>query len=465
MMRYLNVGIILSLLTTISSCGSIKPTAPPVEVGSYNPPKQELSMISIPIEMELKSYFKAADNAVPFEFKGSEQQCAGVSFKYQFDRKPIQIEGKGTYVDIDIEGKYALNLSYCAKCTDLYGPIPSCITPRIPASCGVNEPMRRIKIQYGTEIDLKKDFKLEAKTELKKIDPKDKCQITVFYYDATDQLVKEVKKALTQLGGKIDSEIESLDIKKEAEAIWNSFTQPFPIDKYGYLSLNPKAIEVENLRIKGTQLEFNIGITAYPQVTLNKPEDKKTPLPNLTELKHPNGLAINLDIIAPYDSLTSIINQSLAGKVIDIKKQKIILQKAKIYGASNQQLSIEVGFTGSKSGVMYFKGTPTYNDSLQEISFPDLAFDLETKNVLLKSAKWMFDKKITNMIRSYSKFNLTSYLSDASKMIEKQMNTKMDGGINLKGKVNETKIKHVFPDKDLLLIKTSMTGKLSVKID
>jgi hypothetical protein len=464
-MNLRNLILLLLITIFISSCGSIKPVAPTIEVGTYTAPKQELSMISIPIEMELKNYFKAADNAVPYEFKGKEQQCDGVSFEYKFDRKPIQIEGKGNYVDIEIEGKYGISLSYCAKCTDLFSAKPSCMTPRIPASCGVDEPMRRIKIQYGTEIELKKDFKIEAKTELKKIDPKDKCQVTVFSYDATGHLVTEVKKVLEDLSGKIDSEIESLAIKKEVDAIWESFTKPFPIDKYGYLTLNPKAIEVENLKIKGTKLEFNVGISANPKITLSKPEEKNIPLPNLSELKHPTGLSINVDIVVPYDSLNSIINKSLVGKVIDIKNQKIIIQNAKIFGASNQQLSIEVGFTGSKTGVMFFKGTPTIIDSLQTISFPDIEFDLETKNVLLKSAKWMFDKKITNMIRDYSEFNLKPYLKDASKMIEQQMNTKIDKNINLKGKVNETKIKHIYPDKNELLIQTNLSGKLSVKID
>jgi hypothetical protein len=460
-----SIRLLTFSILILGACGTIKPNSPKIEVANYIPPKQEASLISIPIEMELKSYFKAADNAVPMKFNGNQKQCEGVSFAYDFERKPILIEGKGSSVDINIEGKYGLSLSYCTKCTDYFSSSPTCITPRIPASCGVGESMRRIKIQYGTAIELKKDFKIDATTELKKLEPIDKCEITVFKYDATGHLVKEVKKALSDLGLKIDQEIESLDIKKQAEEIWQSLTKPFPIEGFGFLEMNPNAIEVENLRIKGSKLMFNIGVKAFPQVSLSKPSEKIIPLPNLTELKNEEGLNINVQIVATYDSLNSILNQHLFGKIIDIKNQQIILQQTKIYGAQNQQLTIEVDFIGSKKGKMFFIGTPTINDTTQVISFPDLSFDVATKNVLLKSAKWMFNNKITNMISQYAIFDLKKQLKDISKTIEAQMNSKITNEINLKGKLKETKVKSIFPDKDALIIQTKLTGKLGVIIN
>ncbi|MES2587482.1 MAG: DUF4403 family protein [Bacteroidota bacterium] len=464
-----NYYLLCFLALSLFSCKAITPVSPPVIVGEYIPPVQKISIMSIPVEMEMKSYFKAADEAVPYEFKGKEQNCDDVSYDYKFNRNPIKIEGKvgknsAIEIGIDIEGKYALNLNYCAKCTGMFTATETCITPRIYASCGVGEPMRRIKVEYTTQVDLKNNFKLESKTVLKDVIPKDKCAITVFKYDATSQLVKEVKGALKDLSKEIDKEIESLEIKKEVESIWKTFNTPIAIENYGFLYLKPEKIGLDDLRMKGTKLNFTVQLEAFPRVSLVKEHDLNSKLPDLEKIKGEDGFNINLDLIADYDSLSSIVNRELNGKVIEIKKNKIILQKAKIYGASNKQLSIEVEFIGSKTGKMFFLGTPTFNDSLQEISFPDLSFELETKNALLRSAKWLFNDKITHKIRSLTKFNATNLLGESKTKIEEQLNKKIDENIYLIGKMKEVRVKSIYPDNNNLIIQANLKGKLSVNI-
>lgn len=466
---YQKILIISIVFLPLISCKTISPVSPEIVVGKYTPPVQEVSVFSIPITMEMKSYFKEADDAVPFEFKGKEQQCEGVSYDYKFVRNPIKIEGKAGKtstidVGIEIDGKYALNINYCAKCTDLFSSTSSCITPRIYASCGVGEPMRKIKVEYNTKIDLKNDFTLDSKTKLVDVIPKDKCEITVFNYNATDKLVKEVKGALSDLSKTIDTEIKSLEIKKDVETIWKTINTPNQIDEFGFLFFNPQNIGVEKLSLTGTKLNFNVLIEAYPKVTLNQEIYKEKPLPNLSKINSSDGFKLNLDLIANYDSLSSIINKQLNGKVIEIKSNKIQLGKSKIYGVSNQQLSIEVEFSGSKSGKLFFLGTPAFNDSLQEISFPDLSFELETKNALLRSAKWMFNDKITKKIRELTKFNMSSILEDSRKKIELEMNKNLDANISLSGNLTHVRVKRVFPDKENLIIQTNLIGNLFVNI-
>jgi hypothetical protein len=461
--------IAIFLINLFVSCGSIKPTTPEITVGIYTPPIQEVSTFSIPVEMEMKSYFKEADNAVPFEFKGKEQNCEDVSYDYKFIRNPIKIQGKGgnsntLEIGIGIEGKYALNLNYCPKCSDLFSSTPNCLTPRIYASCGVGEPMRRITVDYTTKINLQNDFTLKSKTKLEDVIPKDKCQITVFRYNATEKLVKEVKGALSDLSGIIDKEIESLEIKKEIESIWKTINEPNKIENYGYLNFNPNKIGVEKLSMIGTNLKFNVLVEAYPQVTLVQLPMIDKPLPNLSKVKDNEGFNLNLDLIANYDSLSVILNRELSGKIIEIKKNKIRLEKASIYGAANQQLSIEVDFSGSKSGKLYFLGTPKFIDSIQEISFPDLSFELQTKNALLKSAKWMFSDLITRKMRELTRFSMSKILEESRKKIELELNKQIDNNIYLSGKMNQVKVKSIFPDRENLIIQTNLIGNLNVYI-
>ncbi|MGV3631542.1 MAG: DUF4403 family protein [Bacteroidota bacterium] len=460
---------ILSLLL-LTSCKTIAPPAPEIQVGTYTPPVQEVSLLTIPVEMEMKSYFQEADKSVPYEFSGSHQQCEDVSYAYKFIRNPIRIEGNPKKADplevgITIDGSYSLNLNYCVKCSDLFSNSPACLTPRIYASCGIGEPMRKIKVEYETAIELQPDFKLDARTRLKDVVPKDKCQITVFSYDATSQVIKEVKGALKDVSKEIDRGIEDLEIRGEVNKIWQSFVQPISLNGYGFLNVNPEKIGVGNLRLKDTRLSFETVIEAFPTVTSSKSTAPPKILPDLSPIRHDEGFNINLDLMAGYDSLSAILNRELNGKTVQIKRNKITFRDAKIFGAANQQLSIEVSFTGSKSGKLFFLGTPKFNDSLQEISFPDLTFELETKNALLRSAKWLFNDKITNVMRGYAKFNMTDILKNASQKLEQQLNRKIDENIYIKGSMNEVRVKKIFPDVNKLIIQSNLRGKLYVIIE
>jgi hypothetical protein len=464
-----NFFYLFLIALAFNSCGTIAPVNPAIIVERYTPPVQAVSTMSIPVSMEMKSYFKDADRAVPYQFKGGEQNCDGVSYTYTFDREPFTISGNSRksdplIVDIEIDGKYALNLNYCPKCTDLFSSKPECIIGRVYASCGVGEPMRRIKIEYETSIDLKSNYKLDATTKLKEITPKDRCEFTILKYNATEKLVNEVKVALKELGKEIDKEIEAIEIRSQIETIWQTFLEPFALQGYGFLYIDPENIGIRNLKMNGTKLQFEVLVEAFPKVTLIKRDLAEKKLPNLANLKEEKGFNINIDLIADYDSLSGIMNSQLTGKVIDIKKKKIILGNTKIYGASNRQLNIEVTFTGSKSGKMYFKGTPSFNDSLQELSFPDLNFELETKSILLKSAKWLFNDKITSMIKKSTTFNMNSVLKDAAKMIEDNLNQDIEGNIKLSGKVKSMKVSSIHPDSEKLLIQTNLLGNLNVTI-
>jgi hypothetical protein len=460
------IGIVLPiLLLMLPACGTITPNEPKVSVTNPVPEKQEVSIIDIPIQVELKPYFKQADAAVPSKFTGKEEHCEGTSYSYAFERSPIEFEGKGNDLQFKIDGKYALKINYCPNCTDMFDSKGSCVIPRLYASCGVGEPLRKIAIAYTSSFELLPNYQLKSTTKLKEIRPIDKCEITVFKYDATTDLLKEVKKSLKDLAGDIDKKVSETAIKQEVEKAWKSMSKPLKIDKYGYLYLQPSKISVSNFSIVGSTLNFAIAMEAYPQVELLKKEVPIPPLPNLSSYPKKEGFAIQLDLIGNYDSLSRLLSSEIKGKEIQLKKNKVILDSAKIYGAANQQLSFQISFSGKRKGTLYLVGTPTFDKEKQEISFPDLTFDLETKNALLKSAKWLFNDKITETIRKYSTYNLQSILTDAATKIEKEFNRKIDEKTAVEGKMKRLNVVSIFPLENSLLIRTNLVGKLKLTIN
>lgn len=463
-MKFLQYTSVFLFLLTVS-CAEIKPVAPKVEIAKPGPEKQSVSVIDIPIQVELKPYFKEADASVPNRFEGKEDHCEGTSFSYVFERQPIVFKGKGSELQFDIDGKYALKMNYCPKCTDAFAGTPYCVTPRIYASCGVGEPMRRIEISYASKFELKPDFKLKSVTTLKEVKPVDKCAVTVFNFDATDELMKEVKKALKDMAGEIDKKVGQTDIRKEVEKAWKTMSQPFKIDQYGYLYIQPEKISVSNFQLNGSVLNFSIAMEAYPKVQLSKSTSTPKVLPSLSPYLKNDGFNINLDLSGSYDSLSRLLSSELKGKEIMLKKNKIIIDSAQIFGAANQQLSFKIAFSGKRSGILYLLGTPTFDQQKQEISFPDLTFDLDTKNALLRSAKWLFSDKITQTIRKYSIYSVKDLLGDAALKLEKELNRKIDDKTVLGGKMNVIQVEGIYPMENELLIRTNLQGNIKLSVE
>lgn len=449
----------------LASCAEIKPAAPQVEVVKPGPGKQNVSVIDIPIRVELKPYFQQADASVPNRFEGKEEHCEGTSYSYVFERQPIAFTGKGSELQFDIDGKYALKMNYCPSCTDMFAGKPYCVTPRIYASCGVGEPMRRIGITYASKFELKPDFSLHSETRLKEVKPIDRCEVTVFSFDATNELMKEVKKSLKSMAGEIDQQVSATNIRKEVEKAWKTMSQPFRIDQYGYLYIQPEKISVSNFQLNGSLLSFSIAMEAYPKVQLTKSTAASKTLPALSPYMKNDGFNINLDLSGNYDSLSRLLSSELKGKEIMLKKNKIIIDSARIFGAANQQLSFEIAFSGKRSGIIYLLGTPTFDNQKQEVSFPDLTFDLQTKNALLKSAKWLFNDKITQTIRQYSIYSIKDLLKDASARLEKELNRKIDEKTALGGKMSVVQVEGIYPLEKELLIRTNLQGSIRLSVD
>lgn len=453
----------LSILLFVVSCGTIKPKQPQVTENKIQL-EQKVSTIHVPIEINLKNYLVEAEKQTPKKFEDEKQECEGISFWYKLERNPLAFDGKENQLFLDLSGKYSIKINYCPKCTGLFSDKENCIVPRLYASCGVNEPMRRIQVSTATTLSVNKDYKIDANTTLKNIVTDDKCEITVFKYDATKKLVDEMEKALKDVTADIDKKIEQTDLKKEVQKIWKELNNPIVIPSVGYFYLSPTTLAISSPNFSKDKLNLTVSVNAFPKVTMEEKKINNTPLPDLNSSTGEKGFEISLAIQGKYNSINSLLAQNLNGKEIQLKKEKIIIDSVLILGANNQKLSFKVRFSGKRSGLMYFAGTPKFDKEKQIISFPDMDFDIETKSVLLKSATWLFDDLITSKIREFAVYDVSKDLNSNKKMIEKELNRELDKGILMETKLKSVRIDQIIPMKEELWIVTNLEGELGIKL-
>lgn len=449
------------------SCKSIINAPKPAQNSLVAPPVvQPKSTLVLPVKIDLTDYFKDADKQVPMVFDGNQQQCEDVSVQYHFERDPLKLTANSTHFSIGVTGKYRIKLSYCPSCTDMFGGKPSCISPRIPFSCGVGEPMRRMKLEYQTSYKLTEDYGISTTTQLKELKALDPCEVTVFKYDATEHLLKEVEKQLDKLANDIDKMTKKVSFKKEASKFWAMGFESQKIPGYGYLTLQPQSLFVEKPTIKNNVLETKLLLNALPVFSTTKEEIKPTKLPDLkiSDKLDQDTVEIIADLKIGYDSLNSIVQKFGGGQSMMIKDNQVIFDSISIAGSANHELQFRIKFSGAKSGIIYVVGTPVFDAANQRIIFEKMDFDLETKSVLLKTAKWLLNDRILKELQKATNQDLKPYFAQMTKGLNKALTYKIDQ-FKLNGNISKIQVDNIYPEKERLLIRIRLKGNVLLTND
>ncbi len=326
------------------------------------------------MEVDITSYMKMAETSTPKRFSGSSSQCEGVSYSYDFKRGDLTFSTSKKAVHYGIDGDFSLKLNYCPLCVKLWNGKPSCTVPRIYGSCGIDEPRIRYAMDYKTTLGLNKDYTLSSSTELTRFRILDPCEITFVNYDVTDRVRSEMKKELIALEKNIDDQIRSIDVKSSIQSFWNTLDSPIPLDRYGYLYLNPRSVALSQIKYNNKKAYFSLNLAMAPIVSTNRLAPKKNPLVEMADFKETNGFNITADVKASYDSLSSILTSFLYDKRIQIKGKDLILKEINIPGTQDGRLVIGVKFEGNKKGLIYLTGNPVLNKERQLLEFRQVDF-------------------------------------------------------------------------------------------
>ncbi|MFM7662578.1 MAG: DUF4403 family protein, partial [Bacteroidota bacterium] len=336
--------------------------------------------------------------------------------------------------------------------------------PRFFGSCGINEPLRRADISFSSTIDFEPNYKLKSKTNLKKLTLIDPCKITLLNYDITSILDKEIRKEAKEIESEIDKQISSIDIKSTCKHVWNEIQNEIPIGSYGYLNLSPNAISLSQLSFEKNNLFFNLGVELYPSLKTEKSTINLKSLPNLTNYKSKEGFEMNVELDLSYDSITSWVGKEINRTNFIIQNRKIIIDSVKFIGADGSRILIGLNFYGFRKGKLFFSAQPVLDPEKQVLRLVNVQFDLKTKDLLMKTANWLLDDQISRKIEEKSIFDINHYLNKAKQEISKALNQDLENGIYLRGEIEKIHLNELYPLKKTLFIRSTLFGKLKLKI-
>jgi hypothetical protein len=261
----------------------------------------------------------------------------------------------------------------------------------------------------------------------------------------------------------------NVEMRSKFHQVWNELNKTYSIYGLGFLRINPQRFRINNFFIKGDSLNIYLGLSAKPVISFEEKTSPASPLPNLGPFNRHQGFSVFLDAVLDYDSLGRILNEKLQGKEFEFRKafikKKFIIDTCTIYGGGQDKLVIRVDFSGTNKGIVYLVGKPVYKTDSRTIEVEEIDFDIKSKNILLGSADWLFDKKITKEISKQARFELGGYIDTAKTLINTELNKEWTPGIRSRGNIRDITLVGLYPLQNQLVVRTNCSGNLSINVD
>lgn len=128
-------------------------------------------------------------------------------------------------------------------------------------------------------------------------------------------------------------------------------------------------------------------------------------------------------------------------------------------------MAIETKVKGSIKGTMYLTGTPYFNSVDTTLQVKDLKFDLKTRNILIKSARWMFSGKIERTITKAIAIPFNTNVREIESSLTGFMRHYQLGyGFELNGKLAKITVSDIMLTPESVKANMVFSGKLAIGI-
>lgn len=428
-----------------------------------------LSQIDIPIQISLRPMFRMAEQSVDTVFTSPGYpngwvlaDCA-TRYKYRFRRSPLRLSASGTTLQLGFTGFYQITGSTraCVGGTVLSPWTPEC-------TCGFEEGERRVNIGFSSSFNLRPDYLLQTRIVRSEPQAVDKCSVCFWGQDITQVVMDGLKSELDLSKKDMERQFGNVNLRPYVQQAWKALSSVYAIPNVGYFSLKPQSLRMQNINARNDLLNISIGVSATPLISFEPPAAEAPALPNLSNAATPGGFNIHLEAALRYDSLSHVMNGYLAGKRFNISegliKNHVVVDRAEVSGDSLGHLLINVDFSGSYRGRVQFTGKPYYDAETRTVEVREMDYSLQTRSLLLNTAKWLFNRKIVNELKKYARFDLSAYYDTASKTLHSWLNKEWTPGVSGSGSVKNLRLTEVEARPEHLVIRSLCAGNLSIRI-
>jgi hypothetical protein len=275
---------------------------------------------------------------------------------------------------------------------------------------------------------------------------------------------------LPKISREIDRAIkETVNLKAVMTETWTRMQKPVLIspDYSLWLRLTPVEISSVPIRAKGSFISHSVGLKARVELFYGS-EPEYTVNPVLPPLKItssiPESFSINLSLDIPFARINEMAVEKLKGYAFSYLKYRVTVTDISLYG-KGENLIVALDLDGSVKGRIYLSGVPVYDPATLSIGLSGLDFHVDTRNMLTKTASWLFRSGLVRKLEPYLVYPVGEQLAEARNTLRVYMGRDQSRGyFRIRGDIDKLE-----PDKVLITpasVKAyfRFEGKISVGI-
>lgn len=461
---YFNFAALLLIAIIIApSCKSSKKVLNierPTEKYEAEPYEPKMSIVNIPLKIEIKGVEKAINENI----KG-----------LVYEDKSYE-DNDGDNVKLKVWKKGQITLKAATDAFEYYVPLKLWVKVRYPVF-GIykyKEVQGAIAFNFRTTYEIDNSWDLTSVTTLTNYKWLQKPTVNLLGMNISiegiaSSLLKSNKQFLETA---IDDEIKkNLEIRKAASDAWSMLQDPINVneDFNVWLKLTPQSVMMTPLKTNDYIITSTIGIKSIAEVVLSETKPEVTKNKNLPPFQRPNHIAdsfsINLSSEIPFSEAEKVAKAQIVGQTFTQGKRTITIKDIELFGQGDMMV-INATVDGSLKGNIYMVGKPVFDAATNTVKIDDVNFDVKTKNVLVRSAEWLFHSTIIKKIEPFLSFPLDNNLNDAKKMIAKQLdNYEPMKGILINGELKDLKVEGIQMNQNAIRVVVSTNGKIKMDVN
>jgi hypothetical protein len=345
------------------------------------------------------------------------------------------------------------------------------IGPTVSAGCGQGKERPRIVVELATPLTLSADWHLVTHARVVGVEPaskepRDHCDVTIFHKDVTESVVGAARKALTEHLDDIDQRVHTVNLTERATEWWRQLATPIRLADGVWLVLAPEQLSIGSVAGRSKILTVPVSLRARPHIVTgtSAPDTMYPALPALGKGTTGDGFHIAMDGVVDYGTASRALTTVLARKTFTTKGHTIRLVRADILPATEGRLGLTLSFDGDAKGTLQLVGLPRVDTLHGVVTVPDLAFDLQTANALLKSYTWLRSDALQAEFRSRAHIPVTSALTKGRDLLTEGLNRKIGDALTMSGTVDSVAVRDLFVTRDGLVVRAEATGHAGVSV-
>ena len=381
---------------------------------SFAAAAQEVSLLEIPVTLDLGPALEKAESLVPTQTGGPQwKERHGVDVRFQAWRGRLATELRGdtllvsAHVRYRVQGRKALLGKLAVK-----------------AGCGVDEPPRQALIGVAIRLGVAPDWTLHPQFKVMPTRFIDRCEITALDIDASPlverafraRMEDALRDALHELAPAL------AELRRAAIQGWRALQAPRRLGPDLWLTARPVGVGIAPLHGRDRQLSTVIGLALWPLVTTAEPAAAApAPLPPLVPFRpSPGGLRFDVALDIPVDDLSAAVARQLSGQIVEVRGVTAVVEDAAL-SAAGGRLVLMATIGGDMPGTLDVRGRPALDAATGGIVFADLDFVFDSAHPDAELMLALFYERIRERLQGIADDALAERLEAARAGLEAEL--------------------------------------------